>query len=175
MIFVVVLLKSLRGRVWNRLLPISPKPISPKPISPKIVFRSFRPFLVGVRLWRPRRVFAPNQDIFRTVEKYQKFQTEVELLQYLYKMFSKITGIYIFNYDFRPFTVGVRLQRHIHGFAPHSDKTFSEPLKKLKNSNWKRSDCRICIRCIRKFSIFSSLTSILDLLSLVSEEGFAPV
>ena len=42
-------------------------------------------------------------------------------------------------------------------------KTFSEPLKKLKNSNRKWSDCRICIRCIRKFSIFSSLTSILDL------------
>ena len=90
--------------MYVRLLPISPKPISPKPnspkpnspkpisskpISPKIIFRSFRPFLVRIR--RHRRVFAPNQDLFRTEEITRKFQPEVQLLQYLYVMYSKIT------------------------------------------------------------------------------------
>ena len=89
--------------------PNSPKPISPKPISPKIVFRSFRPFLVGVRLRRHRRVFAPHQDLFRPVDRTRKFQPEAELLQYLYKIFSKIIRISPFNLDFRPFPVGVRL------------------------------------------------------------------
>ena len=53
----------------------------------------FRPFPVRVRLRRHRRVFAPHQDLFRTVDKTQKFQPEVELSPYLYMMFSKIVQI----------------------------------------------------------------------------------
>ena len=40
----------------------------------------FQPFPVRVHL---RRVCAPNQDFFRTVDQVQDFQPEVKLLPYL--------------------------------------------------------------------------------------------
>ena len=60
-------------------------------------------------------VFAPNLDLFKTVEKTRKFQPQEESLQYLFVMYSKSTGIYIFNLDFRPLPVDKRV------FAPNQD------------------------------------------------------
>ena len=61
---------------------IRPKTIRPKksPFDRKFLEnRCFRPFAVRICLRCLRRVFAPTQDLFRTVEKTQKFQPEVEL------------------------------------------------------------------------------------------------
>ena len=81
--------------------------------------RRFQPFPVGVHLKDQRRLFGPNQDLFRTVEKIKKFQPEVELLPVLYMIYSKIFRISVFNLNLRPFPVGVRLQDQRRLFAPH--------------------------------------------------------
>ena len=91
------------------------------------IFRIFifnlnlRPFPVGVRLRDQRRLFAPDQGLFRTVEKIEIFQPEVELQPVLCKIYSKIFRIFIFNLNLRPFPVGVRLRRHRRVFAPNQD------------------------------------------------------
>ena len=76
-----------------------------------------QPFPVGVRFRRHRRVFSPHLDLFRAVKKIQKFPSEVETLPVLYKTYSKILRISVFNLYFRPFLVGVRLWCSIPVFA----------------------------------------------------------
>ena len=80
---------------------------------------NLRPFSVRVRGRDQRRLFAPNQGHFRTVEKIKKFQPEVELLPVLYKIYSKIFCIFVFNLNLRPFAVGVRLRDQRRLFATH--------------------------------------------------------
>ena len=64
-------------------------------------------------------VFAPVLTLFRTVGKTKIFQPEVELLPVLYKIYSKIFCIFVFNLNLGPFPVGVCLQDQRRLFAPH--------------------------------------------------------
>ena len=92
--------------------------------------RRFQPFPVGVHLQDQRRLFGPNQDLFRTVEKIKKFQPEVELLPVLYMIYSKIFCISVFNLNLRPFPVGVRLRDQRRLFAPRQG--LFRTVKKIK-------------------------------------------
>ena len=116
-----------------------------------------QPFPVGVRLRRHRRVFSPYQDLFRAVKKIQKFPSEVETLPVLYKTYSKILCISVFNLNFRPFSVGVRLWRSIRCLRLF--ETFSGALRKLENSNQKWSYCMFCIKFMQKLSACPYLSS----------------
>ena len=79
----------------------------------------FRPFPTRIHLRDQRRLFAPNQGLFRTVEKIEKIQPRIELFSVLYKIYLKIFCIFVFNLNLGPFPVGVCLQDQRRLFAPH--------------------------------------------------------
>ena len=98
---------------------------------PYFIFnRRFQPFPEEIPFWDQRRLFGPNQDLFRTVEKIKKFQPEVELLPVLYMIYSKIFRISVFNLNLRPFPVGVRLRDQRRLFAPRQG--LFRTVKKIK-------------------------------------------
>ena len=123
--------------------PNSPKPISPKPISPKIVFRSFQPFLGGVRLRRHRRVFAPLKtfsDPLTELENSNRKRSYCNIcIRYFRKLYVFLPLTLIFDLFPSEFVFDVT------GAFLRLIKTFPEPLTKLKNSKRKWSFHHICI------------------------------
>ena len=103
--------------------PVSPKPISLKTISPKNVE-------VGVTIFSRRSSSSTSQARIR---------------------------ISVFNLNFRPFSVGVRLWRSIRCLRLF--ETFSGALRKLENSNQKWSYCMFCIKFMQKLSACPYLSS----------------
>ena len=110
--------KSIRPKTNRpKKSPFDRRPIDRKKVhsTENLYFRNFRHFAVGIRPRCQRRVFAPYQDLFRTVEKTEKFQPQAKIYPETCLNFQNISKYFLVHSQCSPLS---RLQCCRHVFAP---------------------------------------------------------